>query len=119
MTRTLLMILCVLGLLLAGSAWGATKVVRSWTWNNHTYTRVQFDDGSTVDIKGATGEKSVEALSKADVWKTATEAVKTAELAVQAALAHVYLDEASVEQIKAEVAKRKLTAKDLGLEVAK
>ena len=64
MMRRFLLSLFLL-LLLAGSAWGATKVVRSWTWNNHTYTRVQFDDGSTVDIKGRSGEKLAEALVKA------------------------------------------------------
>ena len=105
----------LLAVLVVGSAFGATRLVRSDVWNGKQYSRYVFDDGSSVEIKSTIGEMAVDTLVKANAWKATMDAAKALEAVVAA---DPPLSQATVEQIKAEVAKRKLTAKDLGLEVS-
>lgn len=116
--RTWLFIL--LGLTLGGLS--TSTVVRSYTWNGHTYTFCTLPDGSQVEIKGAVGEKPAAALAKADKMYAEMQvqlaAEKAAEEAKVALDAEPRLSTATTAQLKAEVTKRRLTAADLGLAVA-
>jgi hypothetical protein len=105
MTRTLTIIL--MSLLLALPAGSSPKILKTYQWNGKQYSRVQLDDGSTVEIKGAVGETPAATLAKVAAPATKTEEVQ--------ATAGPLLAQATTEQLAAEIAKRKLTAEQLGL----
>lgn len=118
--RTKTILLLVFLLLIAGPLYAAgEKVLRSYEWNGHRYCVVQTTDGSRIEIKGAPDIKDADAVAKcvAMTAQLAETAAKEAE-AVVTAKEKALTDYSDADIIK-EVQRRKLTAKDLGLETPK
>jgi hypothetical protein len=97
-------------LLLLTTVVGAPKALRCYDWNGKRYTVVRFDDGTTAEIKGKVTDAESVFLTKATALASAVAVVVKEP---------VLLESCSLIELKAEIAKRGLTAKDLGLEVAK
>ncbi len=113
MKRSVVLIVLLFAACLGGTAWGVPRILRTFQWNNRQYSVVLMEDGSTSEIKGVLGEKSSEVLAKVQKLVQAQTDVKDIDIPGP------LLSQATTEQIKTEIAKRKLTAKDLGLEVVK
>ena len=100
----------ILVLLAAIPAVGGVTILRRYTMGKQSYAVCVLQDGSHADMKVAADAKEGEILAKAQVCSDAIAAAKAIVAADDPSLSR-----ATTEQIKAEVAKRKLTAADLGL----
>jgi hypothetical protein len=90
------------------------KILKIEYWNGSTFAEVQLDNGTHLSLKFFRRQlkdvTSQEILSKA-----------TAFVAAQSSEANsggLLLEQATIEQLKMEIARRKLTATDLGLDAA-